>query len=186
MIPFIDVYEPASPATEAQNLLNVLLEQSQFTGSRHELLNLIRQIESGGGYGPKTVRYPFGNPKAESGTGARGVYQFKDKESKPNKKGVVEDAVRTARNRAKNLGFDKAFVNLIPDDPRQWTDQEADIMVLANLFAQSKVRKGFVDDLLVKAFGGDRKAMQDAYELHHTSLSDEGTSPRLNRFIPLK
>ena len=186
MIPFIDVYEPASPATEAQNLLNVLLEQSQFTGSRHELLNLIRQIESGGGYGPKTVRYPFGNPKAQSETGARGVYQFKDKESKPNKKGVVEDAVRTARNRAKNLGFDKAFVNLIPDDPRQWTDQEADIMVLANLFAQSKVRKGFVDDLLVKAFGGDRKAMQDAYELHHTSLSDEGTSPRLNRFIPLK
>ena len=179
-MPFIDVYEPpVLPATEAQDLLNNLLEQSQFTDSRHELLNLIRQIESGEGYGPKTVKYPFGNPKAVSGAKAKGVYQFKDKESN-------DDAVKTAKNRAKNLGFDKGFINLIPDDPRQWTNEEADIMVLANLFAQSKGKKGFVDDLLVNAFSGDRKAMHGAYELHHTSLDDEGTRARLNRFIPLK
>ena len=162
MAPFIDVYNPELPATEGQTLLNNLLEQSQFSDGRDEYLNMIRQIESDN------------NPMAEAKTStASGVYQF------------TEGSVKTAKNRAINLGADEAFIELISNDPRQWTDREADILMLTNMLAQSKKKKGYVDDLLVDAFGskvpeflgegrvGDRDAKLDAYyQLHHTDPDD--------------
>ena len=78
----------------------------------------------------------------------------------------------------------KSFIDLIPDDPRQWTDDEADIMALGNLFAQRKGNVGDVDELLIEAFGGNRDKQHEAYELHHTSLSDPGTTDRLKKIIP--
>ena len=184
MFPFIDgyedvdVYEPSVlPETEAQNLLNNLIEQVQSTDERHEFLNLIRRIESGGKYRPLlgTTDFPYGNPEARAETTtASGVYQF------------TEATVDSAKNRAKNLGFDTGFINLIPNDPTQWTDKEADIMILANLFAQSKVKPGFVDELLIKAFGGDRQAMQDAYNMLHHTEPDEATKNRVNQIMPVE
>ena len=187
------------PDIEMHGLLNSLIEQIQYTDERHPFLNLVRQIESGGGWGPKTTVYPYGNPDAVSDSGAKGVYQFKDKDSKPNKKGEIENAVKTARNRAKQLiasdktpypGLSSDILALLPSaysNPKDWTDDQADLMFIFNLFAQEKKGKpGFVDDLLAKAFGGDREAMHSVYGLHHTSLSDEGTQERLDRFIPLK
>ena len=41
-----DIYQPQLPATEAQDLLNNLIEEVQFTGNRSEFLDLIRKIES--------------------------------------------------------------------------------------------------------------------------------------------
>ena len=188
------------PDNELHSLVNSLIEQIQYTDERHPFFNLVRQIESGGGWGPKTVEYPFGNPEAESkskyGAGARGVYQFKDKDAR-NKKGEVVNAVKVARGRAKQLKsifpgiLDSNIEDLLPSSdshPKDWTDDQADLMFLFNLLAQEKKGKpsGFVDDLIIKAFGGDRKSMHDVYELHHTSLDDKGTRDRLNRFIPLK
>ena len=176
-----DIFQPTLPANEATTLLNNLIEVIQYTDKRHNLLNLFRQIESGGKFNPftKTTRYPYGNPKAESLYGARGVYQFKDKDANVN-------AVKTAKTRGIQLGIDKAFINLIPDDPRQWTDDEADVIALANLFNQTKKYSGYVDEMLIEAFGGNREKMHEAYELHHTSLDDPGTRARLNKIIPLK
>tara|TARA_R100001086_G_C11734885_1_gene230773 strand:- start:123 stop:653 length:531 start_codon:yes stop_codon:yes gene_type:complete len=167
MMAMDDVYEPIMPMTEAQDLLNNLLDQVQLTGGRDEYLNLIRKIESDN------------DRTAVSSSGAKGVYQFKDSEANV-------DAVKTAKQRALNLGFDKATINLMPNDPTQFTDDEADILMLANMFAQSKVKPGFVDNLLVDAFSGDRKSMQDAYYmLHHTSKTDPGTQSRVESIIPL-
>ena len=174
----IDAYEPSVlPETEAQNLLNNLIEQVQSTDGRHEFLNLIRQIESGGKYRPLlgTTDFPYGNPEAKADTTtASGVYQF------------TEDSVKTAKNRAYNLGFDNDIIKNISDDPTKWTDKDADIMTLANLFAQSKVKPGFVDELLIKAFGGDRQAMQDAYNMLHHTEPDEATKNRVNQIMPVK
>jgi len=163
-MPFIqpDIYQPQLPPTEAQDLLNNLLEQVQYTDERDDFLNLIRKIESDN------------NPMASPGTTtAKGVYQFTDK------------SVETAKNRAINLGLDKGVINLISSDPRQWTDDEADIMAISNMFAQSKVRTGFVDDLLVDAFSGNRESMQDAYyRLHHTA-PDKATKERVKDIMPM-
>lgn len=182
------------PDNEVHSLVNSLIEQIQYTDERHPFFNLVRQIESGEGYSPKDVKYPFGNPDAESDSKAKGVYQFKDKDAKVN-------AVKTARNRAKQLKsvfpgiLDSNILDLLPSsdsNPKDWTDDQADLMFLFNLLAQEKKDSkgkpivGFIDDLIIKAFGGDRKSMHDVYELHHTSLDDKGTRSRLNRFIPLK
>ena len=184
MFPFIDgyedvdVYEPSVlPETEAQNLLNNLIEQVQSTDERHEFLNLIRQIESGGKYRPLlgSTDFPYGNPEARAKTTtASGVYQF------------TEDSVETAKNRAYNLGFDKNIIKNISNDPTKWTNKDADIMVLANLFAQSKKQPGFVDELLIKAFGGDRQAMQEAYYMLHHTDPDDATKSRVNQIMPVK
>jgi hypothetical protein len=139
-----DIYQPQLPATEAQDLLDNLIEEVQFTGNRDEFLDLIRKIESDNKI--------MATPKT---TTAKGVYQFTDA------------SVDTAKKRAINLGFDKATINLIPDNPQQWTDDEADIIALANLFAQSK-------------------AMQDAYYmLHHTNKKAPGTQQRVEEVMPL-
>ena len=186
-----DLFQPQFPATSQANydaltLLDNLIEEIQYTDNRDELLNKFRQIESGGwDKKTQTVEFPYGNPKAVSSAGAKGVYQFKDKNIKYDKQGnLLHSSVQTAKNRAKKLGIDKSFIDLIPDDPRQWTDDEADIMALGNLFAQRKGNVGDVDELLIEAFGGNRDKQHEAYELHHTSLSDPGTTDRLKKIIP--
>tara|TARA_R100000781_G_scaffold886_2_gene1486 strand:+ start:328 stop:846 length:519 start_codon:yes stop_codon:yes gene_type:complete len=170
----IDIY--TQDVKNYNPLLDSLIENTMSGGERPEFLNLVRQIESGGKYRPLLGRtdLPYGNPKARAKTTtAAGVYQF------------TEASVETAKNRAKNLGFDKGFINLISNDPRQWTNKEADVMVLANFFAQSKIKKGFVDELLAKVFQGDRKAMQDAYYMLHHTDPDEATKSRVKDIMPL-
>ena len=154
-------------ANEAKNLFESLILQTGVTSGRDDYLNLIRKIESDNRL--------MANPGT---TTAKGVYQFTD------------DSVETAKNRAANMGFDKGIINLIPDNPQQWTDDEADMLTLSNLFAQSmKVpgpikSKGLVDALLVDAFSGDRQAMQEAYyKLHHTN-PDDATKRRVDKFMP--
>ena len=190
-LPLQDLFKPTFPATsqtsyDALTLLDDLIEEIQYTDNRDELLNKFRKIESGG-WNPltQTVEFPYGDPEAVSSSGAKGVYQFKDKNTGYDKKGkLLHSSVQTAKNRAKQLGVDKSFIDLIPNDPRQWTDDEADIMALGNLFAQSKNYPGYVDEMLIKAFGGDRDKQHEAYGLHHTSLDDPGTMDRLLKIIP--
>ena len=174
-----DIYQPQLPATESQDLLNNLLEQVQYTDGRDDFLNLIRKIESDN------------NPMASPGTTtAKGVYQFTDK------------SVETAKNRAINLGLDKGVINLISSDPRQWTDDEADIMFMANMFASVvdpnnpltnkketysglKGRPGLVDSLLAESYKETPSidAIKDLYyTIHHTNPND-ATIDRTNLII---
>ena len=157
-------------ANEAKNLFENLILQTGVTSGRDDYLNLIRKIESDNRL--------MANPGT---TTAKGVYQFTD------------DSVETAKNRAVNMGFDKGIINLIPNNPQQWTDDEADMLTLSNLFAQSMdlpgpikgSGKGLVDDLLVNAFGGNRQAMQDAYYMLHHTKPDDATKRRVDKFMPL-
>ena len=157
----IDIYP--QDANVYNPTLDTLVENIMAGEERPELLNLIREIESDN------------NPLARNKTTtASGVYQF------------TKDSVITAKNRAKNLGFDKGFVNLIPNDPTQWTDKESDIMITANLFAQETDKPGFVDELLEQALQGNRQAMQEVYYMLHHTAPDEATKKRVNKIMPLK
>ena len=155
---------------EAKKLFESLVLQTGLTSDRDNFLDLIRRIESDNRI--------MANPGT---TTAKGVYQFTNK------------TVETAKKRAINMGFDQGFVNLIPNNPQQWTDDEADILTLSNLFAKSMdlpgpikgSGEGFVDDLLVKAFGGNRQAMQDVYYMLHHTKPDDATKRRVNKYMPL-
>ena len=177
---------------------NVLLDSlTNIAGNRSsmpEFMKLVRQIESGGKYRPELGRtdFPFGNPEAEASTStAAGVYQF------------TEKSVKTAKNRAKNIGIDPGFINLISNDPKQWTDQEADIMFLGNMFASIvdpdnpkaskshmysglKGRPGLIDSLLAEAFKPNNpsfNAMEDLYyTIQHTD-PDEATKARARQIF---
>ena len=157
-----NLIESSGVSGQAKDVLGDVLKQIQFTETRPMFFDLIRRIESD--------NRKMANPGT---TTAKGVYQFTDA------------SVKTAKNRAINLGFDKGVINLIPNNPQQWTDDEADMLTAANMFAQSKVKPGFVDELMVNALSGDRQAMQDAYYMLHHTDPDDATKKRVDKFMPL-
>ena len=59
------------------------------------------------------------------------------------------------------------------------------MLTAANMFAQNKVKPGFVDELMVNALSGDRQAMQDAYYMLHHTNPDDATKERVDKFMPL-
>ena len=167
-------------------LLDSLVNIAGNKDSMPEFMKLVRQVESGGKYRPKLEKtdFPFGNPNAKASTStAAGVYQF------------TEKSVKTAKNRAKNIGIDPGFINLISNDPRQWTDQEADIMFLGNMFASEVLdktygglrgRPGLVDSLLAEAFKPNNPsfdAMEDLYYTTHHTAPDEATKARVKQIF---
>jgi hypothetical protein len=157
-----NLIESSGVSGQAEDVLSDVLKQIQFTETRPMFFDLIRRIESD--------NRKMANPGT---TTAKGVYQFTDA------------SVKTAKNRAINLGFDKGVINLIPNNPQQWTDDEADMLTAANMFAQNKVKPGFVDELMVDALSGDRQAMQDAYYMLHHTDPDDATKKRVDKFMPL-
>jgi hypothetical protein len=145
-----NLIESSGVSGQAEDVLSDVLKQIQFTETRPMFFDLIRRIESD--------NRKMANPGT---TTAKGVYQFTDA------------SVKTAKNRAINLGFDKGVINLIPNNPQQWTDDEADMLTAANMFAQNKVKPG------------DRQAMQDAYYMLHHTDPDDATKKRVDKFMPL-
>ena len=184
----IDLYKGSNA------LLDSLIDISGDRSKMPEFMRLVRQIESGGKYRrfKGETDFPYGNGSARAdSTTAAGVYQF------------TKDTVSRAKNRAKNLGIDSGFINLIPNDPTQWTDKEADVMFLANMFAAIvdpnnpkaskgqmysglQGRPGIIDSLLVEAFKPKNPsidAMKDLYyTIHHTN-PDAATKARAKKIF---
>ena len=116
---------------------------------------MIREIESDN------------NPEAAAKTtSAKGVYQF------------TADSVQTAKNRMFNMGFFKEDIREIPMNPHKWTDEQADCIFLANMFAQ----RGS-DKLLSKVAYGDLEAMKEAYYKFHHTDPDKATIKRVNKIM---
>ena len=126
-----------------------------FIENIHKWAMMVRHIESDN------------NPKASAGTtSAKGVYQFTDA------------SVQTAKNRMFNMGFEKEYIREIDNNPHKWTDEHADSMFLANMFAQ----RG--SDALLKKIGkGDVDAMKTAYYKFHHTDPDEATKKRVDNII---
>tara|TARA_R100000781_G_scaffold110713_1_gene76371 strand:- start:145 stop:603 length:459 start_codon:yes stop_codon:yes gene_type:complete len=107
------------------------------------------------------------NPMAAAATtSAKGVYQFTDA------------SVNTAKNRMYNMGFFKEEIREISNNPHKWTDEQADCMFLANMFAQ----RGS-DKLLRKVAYGDLEAMKEAYYKFHHTDPDKATIKRVDKLM---
>jgi hypothetical protein len=107
------------------------------------------------------------NPMASPSTSsAKGVYQF------------VDGSVPVAKQRMRNMKFDKEFIESISDNPQEWSDEEADAMFFANVFAQ----RGS-DPFIKKIAKGDIQARKDAYYKFHHTDPDIATKNRVNNII---
>lgn len=107
------------------------------------------------------------NPKAAAKTtSAKGVYQFTDA------------SVQTGKNRMYNMGFEKEYIREIDNNPHNWTDEHADSIFLANMFAQ----RGS-DKLLRKIGYGELQARKDAYYKFHHTDPDDATIKRVDKII---
>ena len=161
-----DIY--TKEANIYNSLLDKLIQNIDEGGQRPDFMQMVRMIESDD------------RQKAEASKlhgkefSAKGVFQF------------TNATVKRAKQRALNLGIDQGFINLIPNNPTMWTDKESDVMFLSNMFAATMKKKGFVDELLQKAFTGDRQAMQDLYYGVHHTAPDDATRNRVKQFMPLE
>jgi hypothetical protein len=136
-------------------------QRDEFTKNMYDWSRQVRNIESDD------------NPMAAAGsTSAKGVYQFTDA------------SVDTARNRMlyadkQGRGYGDEFIRSIPQNPQEWSNEQADSMFLSNMMAQTGS-----DDFLRKIGAGDEKARQDAYYKFHHTAPDEATISRVNRLMP--
>ena len=126
-----------------------------FLRNIYEFSRQVREIESDN------------NPEAAAKTtSAKGVYQFTDA------------SVQTAKNRMYNMGFEKEDIREIDNNPHNWTDEHADSMFLANIFAQ----RGS-DKLLKKVGYGEIEPRKEAYYKFHHTDPDKATIKRVDRII---
>ena len=126
-----------------------------FCANIYDFSKQVREIESDN------------NPEAAAKTtSAKGVYQFTD------------DSVQTAKNRMYNMGFEKEDIREIDNNPHKWTDEHADCMFLANIFAQ----RGS-DKLLKKVGYGEIEPRKEAYYKFHHTDPDKATIKRVDRII---
>lgn len=109
------------------------------------------------------VNIPQAGKKASS---AKGYYQFTD------------ESVNTAFQRYRNTTGNKVWGGL-NQDPRKWSEDDSDMMFLANIFGQSGT-----DDLMEKVGRGDISAMKETYgKKHHTDPGDVKTSQRMDEIF---
>jgi hypothetical protein len=126
-----------------------------FCRNLHEFSNQVRTIESDN------------NPDAAAKTtSAKGVYQFTD------------DSVQTGKNRMYNMGFEREYIREIDNNPHNWTDEHADSIFLANMFAQ----RGS-DKLLRKIGYGEIEPRKEAYYKFHHTDPDKATIKRVDKII---
>ena len=76
------------------------------------------------------------------------------------------------------MGFEKEYIREIDNNPHNWTDEHADSIFLANMFAQ----RGS-DKLLRKIGYGELQARKDAYYKFHHTDPDDATIKRVDKII---
>ena len=98
-------------------------DMDAYVQNIYDFSKIVREIESQNN--PKAVNIPLPGRKKST---ARGVYQF------------TKESVKTAFNRVKNM--DKKYnlgvgslIRDIPEDPIEWTPEEADLMFISNILS---------------------------------------------------
>ena len=155
-----------------------------------EIISLIDSLTNEFAIGNTPNLYKFigalesnNEPSAKSSISrAKGIYQF------------TPDAVKSTKRSAKrNVGYDSAFIDSIPNNPTKWSSYQANVMLTSYLFPKEIKGKpsGFVDELLKRSFKQDYdiKDWEEVYKLHHTNIDktkyfDEITK-NLERVSPL-
>jgi len=140
------------------------LDEQQFHDEMANLALLTRHMESDDKNDAIVLQKDAdGNPI----TSAKGAYQF------------VDAAVDTGKQRALNRGVPEDYVNDIPQDPREWSPEQGEVMFIANMFSQTGS-----DAVLAKVATGDMDAYKEAYSRFHHTNPDEATLKRMEIFFP--
>ena len=161
-----DIFNPENSKLPDPEIISLIdsLSNEFVMGNTPEVYNFIGKIESNN------------NPKAKSGISkASGIYQFTPNE------------VKTTKNRAKRtVGYNKEYVDKIPNDPTEWNKEQANVMLTSYLFPKEiKGSPGLVDELLKRSFTqkNDIDAWKELYKLHHTNLDKTRYLGRINKNI---
>ena len=151
--PVKDIFNPEDSKLYDPEIISLIdsLSNEFMMGNTPEVYNYIGLAESNN------------NPLAESNlSNAKGLYQF------------TPDAVESTKRSAKrNVGYDSDYIDAIPDNPTEWSLEQANVMLTSYLFPKEvKGRPGFVDALLKRAFEPDYEIedWEALYRLHHTNL----------------
>ena len=105
------------------------------------------------------------NPQAVSkvGSTAKGVYQFTDP--------AVETSMRSAK---RNVGIDHEYIDTIKTDPRDWSQEQANIMLSSYLFPHIiEGSPGLADELIRASIGSEyfKPEWEQIYDIIlHTSM----------------
>jgi len=148
-----DIFNPEDSKLYDPEIISLIdsLSNEFMMGNTPEVYNYIGLAESNN------------NPLAESNLSeAKGIYQF------------TPDAVESTKRSAKrNVGFDDDYIDAIPENPTEWTQEQANVMLTSYLFPKEvKGRQGFVDMLLKRAFkqNPNIEDWEELYKLHHTNI----------------
>lgn len=172
-------------------MLDSLINEVNIDSSdenRIPLLNYFRRIETGGFINKEgETRNKYGDSSLSPRIGtAKGVYQFNN------------PTIRTLKRRAKNIGIDKKWIKNLSNNPRKWTDGQADIVTLINLFSRElkpnestyygvKGGKGVIDSLLKRAIiDKDKTAATDLFLTLHYQKRGPVDRETLNRVKKIK
>tara|TARA_R100000781_G_C4057048_1_gene119732 strand:+ start:225 stop:749 length:525 start_codon:yes stop_codon:yes gene_type:complete len=137
-----------------QDMENALKNMNEFS-------NQVRMIES--------ENDPMATPGAST---AKGVYQFTD--------ASVPTGIQRMKNMASKYdAFDDSFINTIPTNPQDWSDEQANAMFFSNLFSAPGT-----DSDLKEVSKGSMLSRHNLYKnVHHTN-ADEATIERMLKFMP--
>ncbi len=132
--------------------------------------------------------YDIGNDMEAEGSSATGAYQFltteygpEDKEVRINEMGekeifIPKNPVQVAKNRAKSLGVSSEFLQTISDNPMDWTEDQSDVMFIANIAAQND-SDAYVIDV------GKGNMFKETYSKFHHTKPDKETFDRMNKYF---
>ena len=117
-------------------------EMDEYTKNIYDFAMIVRDIES------------QNNPKAVHDIStASGVYQF------------LVDSIPVARRRALNIGVQQDVLDDIPEDPTIWTNDQADLLFMANILGQ-RGSDWYIHQIGV---GNSEAGIETYYKFHHTN-----------------
>ena len=163
---YIDIFDPEDSKLFDPEMITLLdsLTNEIMMGNTPPLYKFLGELES------------RNNPKAtnKAGSTAKGLYQFTD------------PAVESSKKSAKiNVGFDPDYINKISNDPRNWTQKQADIMLSAYLFPHIiKGSPGLADKLIKTSVRSKyfKPEWEDIYDMIlHTSMGKTKFKKEIDR-----
>jgi hypothetical protein len=150
-----DIFDPQNSRLD-NPYMKILLDSlttELMMGNSPPLYNFLADLES---RGDRTR-------SSSVGSTAKGLYGFTDP--------AVESSKRSAK---RNVGFDPDYIDAISDDPREWSRQQADIMLSSYLFPHViKGERGLADELIKASIGSQyfKSEWEQIYDIIlHTSM----------------
>jgi hypothetical protein len=148
-------------------ILNSLIQDIMSpNGETPEFLKLLEQIETGGMGNIPSWKYnvpPGFWSSSPTGPYLKGKEEFNPVKPIASDSGYYQftrDSAKTAKQRAKNLGLDDAYINSLPSNPIDWPKEIQDVLALTNIAARSvgpgEAVEYFIDETGAQKYQGKK------------------------------